>query len=136
MVFDANFVQRLDLIYVSQQLSTDYVATFSICPPEGWIKANSDGAMDPSSGKTVASEVLRDEHGVWIFDFSCSLGCCSILMVELWAAHDALLHAWRLGFRQVELETNNREVVHILCRDYDVLIGSAIVDALHGLLSR
>ncbi|KAK9035361.1 hypothetical protein V6N11_077403 [Hibiscus sabdariffa] len=52
------------------------------CPPVGWIKVNSDGAMYPAS------------------------------------------------------EIDNQEVARILCRDFDALAGHALVDSLHGLLSR
>ncbi|KAK8579433.1 hypothetical protein V6N12_069758 [Hibiscus sabdariffa] len=77
-VLDPNFVQKSDLVHVSHHLSVEYVMAFSTrssglsarpphvvrwqCPPVRWIKANSDGAMHPSSGKAVAGGVLRDER--------------------------------------------------------------------------
>ncbi|KAK9016389.1 hypothetical protein V6N11_078890 [Hibiscus sabdariffa] len=61
-----------DLIQVSHRLLNDYVVAFSKtcneriarrpsaigwqCPPDGWIKINSDGAMHPSSDKAAAVE--------------------------------------------------------------------------------
>ncbi|KAE8662442.1 hypothetical protein F3Y22_tig00113337pilonHSYRG00072 [Hibiscus syriacus] len=47
----------------------------------------------------------------WIFGSSRSLGKCLILNAELWAIYDALRHAWRLGYRQIELESDNLEAV-------------------------
>ncbi|KAK9037277.1 hypothetical protein V6N11_022196 [Hibiscus sabdariffa] len=98
LLFDANFLEDSDLISVSQQLSATYVVAFSSsrisvgvrrtgdlmwqCPPKWWVKANSDGAMHPSSDKAVARGVLRDDRESWNFGFSRSLGCCSVLIAE------------------------------------------------------
>ncbi|KAL4379685.1 hypothetical protein GQ457_02G008190 [Hibiscus cannabinus] len=57
-------------------------------------------------------------------------------MAELWATHDGLLHAWRLGYRKVELEFDCRQVVDILKCDSLDLIDSAVVTLVHKLLRR
>ncbi|KAK8561809.1 hypothetical protein V6N13_149040 [Hibiscus sabdariffa] len=69
----------------SQRLLNDYVVAFSNtgngrraqrpsalrwqCPPDGWIKINSNDAIHPSYGKTTTGEVLRGDKGVVVLRF-------------------------------------------------------------------
>ncbi|KAL4375980.1 hypothetical protein GQ457_02G042970 [Hibiscus cannabinus] len=84
--------------------------------------------------KEDLTHVLRDcvcAREVWS-----QLGSCSVLMDELWAAHDALVYAWRLGFCQIDFELDNKTVVHILCGDSDALTGNTIILRIQELLDR
>ncbi|KAL4369220.1 hypothetical protein GQ457_05G009730 [Hibiscus cannabinus] len=105
-------------------------------PRQGWIKANADGASALGSCKATAGGVLRDENGAWIFGFARKLGVCSSLIAEIWAVHNYLLHAWRLGFRMVELETDCLEVERILLGKSKVLPGNAIVADIREMFDR
>ncbi|KAK8506729.1 hypothetical protein V6N12_002175 [Hibiscus sabdariffa] len=85
-----------------RQLSANYVAAFSSSrsgvdvrrtsdfmwqrPPERCIKANSDGAMHPSSGKTTTGGVLRDDRG-------------GNALVD--ALHELLDHQWKTRIRHI-----------------------------------
>ncbi|KAL4347146.1 hypothetical protein GQ457_17G016800 [Hibiscus cannabinus] len=60
----------------------------------GWVRVNADGAVSGSDGRVATGGVLRDDSGKWLFGFSRSLGICSVLIAEVWAAHDARMHAW------------------------------------------
>ncbi|KAK8475493.1 hypothetical protein V6N11_061943 [Hibiscus sabdariffa] len=86
----------------NSQLSANYVAAFSSSrsgvdvrrtsdfmwqrPPERCIKANSDGAMHPSSGKTTTGGVLRDDRG-------------GNALVD--ALHELLDHQWKTRIRHI-----------------------------------
>ena len=48
-----------------------------------WLKLNSDGAVHVISKSTKFGRVIRD--GIWKLpkDFSCKIGVCSIIEIEL-----------------------------------------------------
>ncbi|KAL4312018.1 hypothetical protein GQ457_01G052780 [Hibiscus cannabinus] len=56
-------------------------------------------------------------------------------MAELWAIHDALSHAWSLGFRCMELETNNLEASRIMTGVSGALVDNSLVIVIRNLLS-
>ncbi|KAL4352892.1 hypothetical protein GQ457_06G044020 [Hibiscus cannabinus] len=80
--------------------------------------------------------MLINENGAWIFGFARKLGVCSSLIAEIWAVHNCLLHAWRLGFRLVELETDCLEVERLLLGKSKALPGNAIVEDIQEMLAR
>ncbi|KAL4354570.1 hypothetical protein GQ457_06G001090 [Hibiscus cannabinus] len=104
-------------------------------PLVGWIKGNFDGAVGGPHRMAAAGGVLRGGTGEWLFGFSRSLGSCSIIVAELWAVFDLLLHAWRLGFCKVELETDNSLVAEILGRSL-ALNSNALVSDLKAMIGR
>ncbi|KAK8988018.1 hypothetical protein V6N11_065618 [Hibiscus sabdariffa] len=61
---------------------------------------------------------------------------CSVLVAEVWAAHDTFMHVWRLEFYRIELELDNKIVVKILEGDSSALADNALVARLHELLAR
>ncbi|GMI74428.1 hypothetical protein HRI_001112100 [Hibiscus trionum] len=105
-------------------------------PPASWVKANADGSVQGQQQTAAIWGVFRDSAGVWLFGFARAIGSCSVLMSELWAVYDTLLHAWRLGFRKVWLESDNLEVMRILKGESTALSGDALVDLIFGLLCR
>ncbi|KAK8571858.1 hypothetical protein V6N12_027927 [Hibiscus sabdariffa] len=60
-------------------------------PATGWVKANTDGAVDLKSEMTACDGVIRDDNDTCM-GFSRSLGRCLVLMTEIWAIHDILKH--------------------------------------------
>ncbi|XP_039051479.1 uncharacterized protein LOC120192830 [Hibiscus syriacus] len=52
------------------------------------------------------------------------------------AFHDVFRYAWDLGYRQVELETNNLEVSKIWYQLSDALAGNGFVCAVNELRNR
>ncbi|MBA0772505.1 hypothetical protein Gotri_007864 [Gossypium trilobum] len=48
------------------------------------MQLRTNGSVKVDSSFAVVGGTLRDNHGVWIIGFSCQLGRCSILEVELW----------------------------------------------------
>ncbi|KAE8675625.1 hypothetical protein F3Y22_tig00111650pilonHSYRG00041 [Hibiscus syriacus] len=55
-----------------------------------------------------------------------SLGKCSVLVVELWAIHEILSHAWRLRYRHVEMETDCLEAIRVCNKTSDALANNAL----------
>ncbi|KAL4312666.1 hypothetical protein GQ457_01G024060 [Hibiscus cannabinus] len=79
--------------------------------------------------------VIRDDQGNWIFGFSKSVGICSVLTTELWAILFGLRHVWILGFRKIEVETDNVEVARILDRTSKVFSENAMALSIGSLLT-
>ncbi|KAK9045185.1 hypothetical protein V6N11_059074 [Hibiscus sabdariffa] len=104
-------------------------------PILGWVKGNTDGVVDMHSDYESCGGVLRDSNGDWCMGFSRSLSRCSVLMAEMWAVHDMLKHAWSLGYRRVEVETDISEVHAIASGESMALHGNSVVQAVHSLLA-
>ncbi|KAK9010379.1 hypothetical protein V6N11_036890 [Hibiscus sabdariffa] len=105
-------------------------------PRPGWVKANCDAAVDPRNNSAAIGGVIRDSTGSWIFGFSRKLGRCSVITAELWAMHDMLLHAWRIGFREVELETDNIEAYRIVSGCTSAFVTTLLIEDLLELMNR
>ncbi|KAK8580071.1 hypothetical protein V6N12_070357 [Hibiscus sabdariffa] len=101
----------------------------------GWVKGNTDGVVDLHSDFASCGGVLRYSNGDWCMGFSRSLGRCSVLMAEIWAVHDMLKHAWSLGYRQVEVETDNSKVYAIVSGKSMALHGNSVVQAVQSLFA-
>ncbi|KAK8682756.1 hypothetical protein V6N13_055130 [Hibiscus sabdariffa] len=56
-----------------------------------------------------------------------SIGCCSVLVAELWAVQDMLARAWSLDIRRLVLETNCMEVVQLLNCSSTSTVGNTLV---------
>ncbi|KAE8735166.1 hypothetical protein F3Y22_tig00000405pilonHSYRG00010 [Hibiscus syriacus] len=105
-------------------------------PSSSWLKVNADGAVGGTLKMAAVWGVLRDDQGRWIFGFARSLGICSVLMAELLAIHDSLVHAWNLGFGKIQLETDCAKAVELLKENNRVDDSCAVVSLIHKLLQR
>ncbi|KAK8581281.1 hypothetical protein V6N12_071511 [Hibiscus sabdariffa] len=94
----------------------------------GWVKANADGASSFESG------VVRYNSSKQLFGFVRNLGLCSSLVVEVWAVHNVLVHAWNHEFRFVELKTCNMDAEGILRGTSNAFPRNTLVDDLRELL--
>ncbi|KAE8674682.1 hypothetical protein F3Y22_tig00111741pilonHSYRG00313 [Hibiscus syriacus] len=146
-----NFVEYEDILVQCVRLENDIVAIEAVglrqngvvraaelsCRSSmNWIKANTDGAFGGLMKMVVAGGVLRDDQGVWIFGFARSLGICTVFMVEFWAIHDSLSHAWHFGFRGIKVETDCAKAVETLNNNIKAVVGGAIVSLIWELLQR
>ncbi|KAK8565837.1 hypothetical protein V6N12_059386 [Hibiscus sabdariffa] len=61
--------------------------------------------------------------------------CGKAQTTELWAILVGLRHVWRLGFRKVEVETNNVEVARILNHTSNVFSENAMGLSIGALLT-
>ncbi|CAN1133384.1 Putative ribonuclease H protein At1g65750 [Linum perenne] len=78
---------------------------------------NTDGAVDPMSGRATAGGLIRDEAGHCVAAFTMNIGCCSITRAELRGAVMGLRTAWDLGFRKVELQVDSIAVLALVKND-------------------
>ncbi|KAK9016911.1 hypothetical protein V6N11_079403 [Hibiscus sabdariffa] len=53
------------------------------CPPVGWHKLNTDGAVCGASGMASCGGILRTDVGGWMIGFSKRIGICSALAAKL-----------------------------------------------------
>ncbi|KAL4319850.1 hypothetical protein GQ457_18G018210 [Hibiscus cannabinus] len=150
LLFNENYVEKVNFVdhciqlarayhtpettNVSPQITRETRRKWS-CPTLGWIKLNVDGAMDLRDGSATIGGVIRDDQGNWIFGFLKSVGICSVLTTELWAILVGLRHVWRLGFRKIEVETDNVEVARILDRTSNVFSENAMALSIGTLLT-
>ncbi|KAK8975249.1 hypothetical protein V6N11_046719 [Hibiscus sabdariffa] len=104
-------------------------------PHVGWVKLNVDASVSTIDRTTGVGGVFRDSQGKWLFGFTRFVGRCETLLAELWAIHDGLLHAWELGYRCVEVESDCLDAVRIAMARSKTLDGSALVCSIHRLLS-
>ncbi|KAK8508563.1 hypothetical protein V6N11_049300 [Hibiscus sabdariffa] len=87
---DQMFTTRSSYKALDPNISFDNVeydklaASLSMCPPLGWMKANSDGAVRSHDSMAVAGGMLRDSRGSWLFGFtrSLSLTACSVRVLD------------------------------------------------------
>ncbi|KAL4377614.1 hypothetical protein GQ457_02G023990 [Hibiscus cannabinus] len=105
-------------------------------PPRGWLKCNIDAAVCVGNGSAAVGGVVRDDMGDWVLGFHRYIGRCSVLMAELWAMYDGLRHAWEAGFRNIEFESDNKEVVHICNGTSSTFKDSILVVHIVELLQR
>ncbi|KAJ8762927.1 hypothetical protein K2173_023056 [Erythroxylum novogranatense] len=80
-------------------------------PPLNWVKLNTDGAWDPTTGIGKAGGVLRSSEGSWLAGYNRLVGFSSIRQAELWAILDGLSTAWNLNFWHLVLECDNAGIV-------------------------
>ncbi|GMI80336.1 hypothetical protein HRI_001702900 [Hibiscus trionum] len=111
-------VQALSIsAVVSSSSSTGLGATAKwVKPPMGWLKLNTNGAREVTSGFASCGGVGCDNHGVWRFGFAKFVGICSPLEAELWGVFVGLCQAWLHGFRKVVVEVDCREACLLLSR--------------------
>ncbi|MBA0773274.1 hypothetical protein Gotri_008562 [Gossypium trilobum] len=103
---------------------------------EGWYKVNTDGAMYKVSSNASIGEVIRDNHGTWIFGFFKYIGCCSTLNAELWKALEGLQFAWSLGFQRVALEMNSMTAIQLIQDESVELHHSTMLLAIKEMIQR
>ncbi|KAL4383428.1 hypothetical protein GQ457_15G011540 [Hibiscus cannabinus] len=80
-------------------------------PSSPWVCLNTDGAACLHSSYAKAGGVIRDCNGFWIAGFGRGIGIADAFTAELWAIHDGLSLAWRLGFRFVQVQSDCLKVI-------------------------
>ncbi|KAH8483978.1 hypothetical protein H0E87_028414 [Populus deltoides] len=76
-------------------------------PPPGFVKLNTDASYKYISSKSSIAGVCRDEHGIWLFGFSCRVKSESAFEAELLAVREALKLAWDKGLKKHTLREGN-----------------------------
>ncbi|KAE8698467.1 hypothetical protein F3Y22_tig00110597pilonHSYRG00257 [Hibiscus syriacus] len=98
----------------SQSDRHDYKKQQWRTPTMGSVKLNTDVAVLPTTMVAASGVVLRDINGDWIIGYHRNIGRCNIHNAELWAVLDGLTIAWDIGFRNIEVEVDNHDVVKTL----------------------
>ncbi|KAF7804601.1 putative ribonuclease H protein At1g65750 family [Senna tora] len=107
-------------------------------PPDGWIKVNVDGSVDPGSfGSSACGGVLRDRDGNFLCGFSRNVGSCSITFTELWGVLSGLQVAWNRGFKKVIIETDCLNARRLIYQNFEEGHCSAqLVDEIHKSIAQ
>ncbi|KAE8731183.1 hypothetical protein F3Y22_tig00002840pilonHSYRG00572 [Hibiscus syriacus] len=63
-------------------------------PNPGVVKLNTDGAVNQSTIEAAGGGIFRDSEGIWLSNYSRSIGRCSFFHIELCALLDGLNIAW------------------------------------------
>jgi ribonuclease HI len=96
---------------------------------EGWVKVNSDGAVDSNKGVAGAGMVIRDHIGQFLAGGCWQYGVIQDpLIIEMLACRDAVQVAKVHGFSHVILETDSQVVVSMWNRtDSNKSVGYHII---------
>ncbi|KAL4354521.1 hypothetical protein GQ457_06G016340 [Hibiscus cannabinus] len=105
-------------------------------PPSQWIKVNVDAAVSTVDSSAGLGTSFRDDIGEWLFGSTRFIGRCSVLIAELWAIHEGLMHAWSRGYRQVELESDSLEAVRLVLSSSPEVAVCGLVLSIKGWLSK
>lgn len=102
----------------------------------GYVKVNVDGARN-NQGLSGCGGIIRDASRRWIIDFTKFVGCGSVLNAELWGIFEGINMALQQGFMHVEVESDSKKAVDILCRSGEQCYGSAnLVHRIRELITK
>jgi ribonuclease HI len=106
------------------------------CPPKPlYVKLNTDGAF---KDKKIAGcgGVIRGTEGEWLGGFAKCVGFCSAFVAELWGVVEGLRYAYRLGFKQIELNIDSEAVVRVIKNGTsNSAMGSSLLKHIKNLLA-
>ena len=84
-------------------------------PPSGWVKINFDGATFSDRNLASLAGVIHDDRGLVMAAFTQTIPLpTSVEMVEVLAAHSALVLAQDLTLTQVQLEGDSEIIINAL----------------------
>ncbi|KAI4357360.1 hypothetical protein L6164_001313 [Bauhinia variegata] len=83
-------------------------------PPIGWVKCNVDGSSRKAHRSAGCGGVYRDGQGKWLCGFARKLKYCNSMKAETYAIYTGLARAWRLGFRQIIIESDAKSAVDLV----------------------
>ncbi|QHO17065.1 hypothetical protein S83_033132 [Arachis hypogaea] len=77
-------------------------------PPQNWTKFNTDGTSRENRGTTSIRGLLRNEVGVWVWEFARKLGMKKAIEIEIYAIKIGLKIAWRKRIKHIIVETDSK----------------------------
>ncbi|GKV10204.1 hypothetical protein SLEP1_g21604 [Rubroshorea leprosula] len=95
-------------------------------PPQHFLKLNTDGSHDHSSGKTAVGGLIRDHCGRWHHGFAINVGITTSFLAELWGCRGGLKLAVSLGVQQLIVEMDSLLAIQLI-QDRKVSTGVASV---------
>ncbi|RYQ82266.1 hypothetical protein Ahy_B10g100865 [Arachis hypogaea] len=83
-------------------------------PPTDFVKLNVDGSLYAYRNNAACGGVFRDADGRFLKGFSCNLGGCSIMHVELWAIVHGLQIAVVNGYQSIVVESDSAAAIKFI----------------------
>ena len=83
-------------------------------PSTSWVKLNTNGSANASSGSTEGGGLIRDDRGNWIMGFTRKIGKTNSFLAETWALRDGLLLCNQLNLNVVMVELDAKALVDTL----------------------
>ena len=83
-------------------------------PSMGWVKLNTDGFANASSGAAGGGGLIRDDRGNWIVGYSRKIGKTNSFLAKTWALRDGLLLCNQLNLNADMVELNAKALVDAL----------------------
>lgn len=79
-------------------------------PSDGWIKLNTDGALN-AVGAGGCGGVVRGAEGQWLCGFTSRIDASDSFCAEAWGLLRGLELCWMKGFRCIEVEVDAKQLV-------------------------
>ncbi|CAN1188712.1 Putative ribonuclease H protein At1g65750 [Linum perenne] len=83
----------------------------------GGVILNTDGSVDPRSGRATAGGLIQDHFSRCLTAFTLNLGCCYITRAELRGISAELNLAWEAGYRRVLVQGDSRATISLITTD-------------------
>ncbi|MBA0555052.1 hypothetical protein Golob_014115, partial [Gossypium lobatum] len=100
------------------------------------VKINTDAAVLEFDGRAAAGGLVRNHTGCCLRGFCRSLGYCLVLQAEAWGLLDGLELAWQLGYRKVEAESDNLNLICLLQDNTNADPGEALIRRILNICAR
>nr|POF11738.1 putative ribonuclease h protein [Quercus suber] len=81
------------------------------------MELEGDGLALGNPGTAGGGGILRSDYGVWIQDFSRSIGKTTSFLAELWALRDGLIMCLNLRISALEVEIDAQAIVELMNND-------------------
>ena len=80
----------------------------------GWMKLNTDGALNSLLGLAGGGGLIRDEADRWVAGFARKIGKANSFLVELWALRDGILLCQQMNVTALVIEVDAKTLVDAL----------------------
>ncbi|GLU17043.1 hypothetical protein SLE2022_334400 [Rubroshorea leprosula] len=78
-----------------------------ILPQQPFLKLNTDGSRNHTTGGAATGGLIRNHCGIWIHGFAVNVGVTSSFLAELWGCREGLKLAHSLGAQNIILEMDS-----------------------------
>ena len=104
-------------------------------PPDPWLKINCDGSVHLHHSAACGG-LFCNSSVHFIRAFSANIGCCPVVVAELWGALYSLELAWSLEYHHDILELDSSSAILLLQKNLVHPPFSTLVPKIQELLSR
>ena len=108
-----------------------------LLPPEGWHKANFDGASKGNIGPSGCGGIIRNEFGEGVTNFSLLLGTQTNHFAEARATCHVVKLAFEVGITKLWLEgDSNNIIICINCKTHPSWSIANLIEETHDTLAK